>query len=197
MVSSLSPQGRHGVLTIPNGISLLRLLIVPFVLLFAHRGEFRLAFWLFVFAAITDGVDGWLARRLNQRSSVGAMLDPAADKVMAILGFVMFTLSDRIPFRLPLWLTFTIFVRDFMIVVFAYLLFTRIRIKRFPPTISGKVSTVVQVVTLAAVIAVNAFSGIGWEGVQMLFKVALVTTLFSAFGYLRRAEIMLKLERAE
>jgi len=192
-----SSTGRHGVVTIPNAVSMLRLLSVPFFLLFSYRGEFKLAFWVFVIAASTDGIDGWLARKLNQRSSFGAMLDPAADKVMAVFGFVMYTLGDRIPYRLPVWLTFTIFVRDITIIFFAYLLYTRIQIKRFPPTISGKVSTVVQVVTLAVVIAVNAFSGLGWQAAQMLFKIALLATLFSAFDYLRRAEIMLKLERAE
>lgn len=181
----------HGALTIPNAISLLRLLAVPVFLYLSSLGEFKLAFFLIVAAALTDALDGWLARKLNQRSAFGAILDPAADKVMVVLGYLMYTLDPGIPYRLPVWLTFTIFTRDITIVFFAYLLYTRIQVKRFPPTISGKISTVVQALTLAAIVAVNAFPALGSRPIEILFRVALIAALYSAFDYLRRADLML------
>jgi cardiolipin synthase (CMP-forming) len=150
------------------------------------------AFVIFVSAAITDVLDGMIARRLNQRSRIGALLDPAADKTLMVCGFVYYTFADRLPLaRIPGWLTFTVFIRDFLIALFAYLLYTRVQIKKFPPSIAGKASTVTQAVTLAAVIAANGF----WPDIrgfaELLFRVSLVLTLFSGWDYLRRSEKLL------
>lgn len=178
---------------IPNLLTLGRLLLVPCFLVASVRGMWTLAFAIFVTAAVTDIFDGMIARRLNQRSRLGAILDPAADKTLMVCGFLFYTLSDRVPFvRIPAWLTFTVFIRDFTIALFAYLMYTRVQVKRFPPSILGKATTVTQAVTLAAAIAVNAFlAGSPWIA-HVLFKVSLVITLASAWDYLRRGEKLLE-----
>jgi cardiolipin synthase len=178
--------------TIPNLLTLGRLLLVPWFLYASMQGMYVTAFVLFVTAAVTDVLDGMIARRWNLRSRIGALLDPAADKTLMVCGFLYYTFADRLPVvRIPGWLTFTVFIRDFLLVLFAYLMYTRIQIKRFPPTVFGKASTVAQAATLAALIAANAFA----PGLQMLaevlFRVSLVLTLFSGWHYLRRAEQML------
>ena len=179
-------------LTIPNLLTLGRLLLVPCFLLASMRGMYLAAFVIFVSAAVTDILDGALARRMNLRSRIGALLDPAADKTLMVCGFLYYTLADRMPVaRIPGWLTFTVFIRDFLILFFAYLMYTRIHIKRFPPSIPGKISTVTQAVTLAAVIAANAFAPGLLLFAEVLFRVSLVLTLFSGWDYLRRAEQML------
>jgi phosphatidylglycerophosphate synthase len=93
---------------------------------------------------------------------------------------------------LPEWLTFVVFVRDFLIILFAYLLYTRVNVKRFPPSWAGKASTVLQAGTLATMIAVNAFLPRLLPFAEILFRVALLVTLYSSWDYLRRGRQLLE-----
>src|SRR5687768_16274628 len=178
--------------TLPNILTLGRFLLVPCFLYASMRGMYLVAFVIFVTAAVTDVLDGMIARRMNLRSRLGALLDPAADKTLMVCGFVHYTFADAMPVaRIPGWLTFTVFIRDFLIALFAYLLYTRVHIKKFPPSIAGKASTVLQALTLAAVIAANAFAPGLLGFTEVLFRVSLVVTLFSGWDYLRRSEKLL------
>ncbi len=179
-------------ITIPNLLTLARLIAVPVFILASFRGHYTLAFVLFIGAAVTDLLDGMIARRFNQRSRLGALFDPAADKTMMVAGYLYYTLRDGLPrVTIPVWLTFTVFIRDFLILSFAYLLYTRIRVKRFPPSWAGKISTMVQAVTLGMTIGVNAFlPQLLWLA-ELFFKIAVATTLLSGWDYMRRAERML------
>ena len=179
-------------MTIPNILTLLRFLLVPCFLFVSMGGHYAAAFFIFVTAAVTDIVDGWIARRFNQRSRLGAILDPAADKTMWVCGYLFYTIYPAVPVRIPGWLTFVILIRDVLIVLVAYLLYTRIRVKKFPPSVAGKASTVVQAITLAATIGVNAFQPSLASVLSILFKVALAATLVSGFDYLRRGEVLLQ-----
>lgn len=174
-------------LTIPNLLTLLRLMLIPVFVSASIAGLFEVALFAFVGAAITDAVDGWIARKYNQGSKLGALLDPAADKIMMICGYVVYTIPGIAPHKLPEWLTFTVFVRDLMIVLFAYLLFTRIRVRRFPPSVPGKTSTVLQVVALSLTIAANTFiAPFALELMDLAQRLALLITLYSGFDYLRQ-----------
>jgi cardiolipin synthase len=178
---------------IPNILTSLRLLLVPCFLGASMQRMYAVAFVIFVTAAVTDILDGWLARRWNVKSKFGALFDPAADKTLMVCGFLYYTFASELPRgAIPGWLTFTVFIRDFLIAFFAYLMYTRIRITRFPPSILGKASTVLQAVTLACVIAVNGF----WPQLaplaEVLFRVSLVTTLASGWGYMYRASRLLE-----
>jgi len=178
--------------TIPNLLTLARLIAVPLFILASFRGQYTLAFVLFVAAAVTDFFDGMIARRFNQRSRIGAIFDPAADKTMMVCGFLFYTLRRTVPVvAIPAWLTFTVLIRDVLIVMFAYLLYTRVQVKRFPPSWPGKISTVLQAVTLGTVIAVNAFLPQLEAFAQLMFRIALVATLVSAGDYIRRGKGML------
>jgi cardiolipin synthase len=179
-------------LTVPNALTLLRLLAVPVFIYASFRGEYRLAFFIFMGAAATDFLDGVIARRFNQRSRLGAILDPAADKTMMIGGYLFYTLRDGLPVSgIPGWLTFTVFIRDFFIIAFAYLLYTRVHVKRFPPSWAGKTSTVLQAFTLGVAIAANAFGPALLPFLEVLFRIVVVATLFSAWDYLRKGKGML------
>ena len=177
---------------IPNILTFLRLLLVPCFLGASMQGMYVTAFVIFVSAALTDVLDGWLARRFNVRSRLGALLDPAADKTLMVCGFLYYTFAAKLPvIELPGWLTFSVFIRDFLIAVFAYLMYTRVHITRFPPSVAGKISTVLQAITLAATIATNAFAPGLEKYVMLLFQASLIMTLVSGWGYLRRAALML------
>jgi len=183
----------RGIVTIPNVLTIVRLVLIPFFVVASLQRNFALAFCFFLVAAITDALDGWIARRYNLRSRIGAVLDPAADKLMLICGYVVYTLPNLATYRLSFWLTFTVFVRDLLMVIAAYLLYTRIKIRRFPPSIPGKISTITQVVALAATIAANTpLAPLVLPIMRLAHPAALVMTIYSGWDYLRKWDAMLK-----
>jgi len=178
-------------MTIPNLLTSLRILLVPFFIAASMTGRFTIACAIFVFAGVTDIFDGIIARRFNQRSRLGALLDPAADKMMMVSGYLFYTFSNRPLLRIPGWLTFVVFIRDFLIAMFAYLLYTRVKVKKFPPSVAGKASTLLQAFTLGVTIGVNSFLPHWLPFATVLFSVALVVTLYSSWDYLRKGERLL------
>src|SRR5947199_7858753 len=112
-------------MTTANKITIVRILLVPFfvveVLIYVGQGRelhHVLAIAAFLAASVCDGVDGYIARRYNQRSELGAILDPLADKLLLVAGIVLLTF-DRRPYleSVPLWLTGTIIGRDLLILI--------------------------------------------------------------------------------
>lgn len=189
MLADLPAARRSSPMTIPNILTLFRLVLIPFFVAAALSARFGMAFVLFVVAGLSDAIDGFVARRFNQKSRLGALLDPAADKLLMFSGYIVFTFSDVVRHTLPLWLMFAIFIRDLLIVVFAYLLYTRVDLRRFPPSFAGKLATVFQVVTLATTIAANTrLAPVALPLLPWLFRVTLVVTLYSSFDYMRRGE---------
>jgi cardiolipin synthase len=181
---------------VPNILTLIRLILVPCFLAASMQRMYVAAFVIFVTAAVTDILDGALARRFNVRSRLGAILDPAADKTLMVCGFIYYTFAARLTVVIPGWLTFAVFIRDAFIALFAYLMYTRIHIKRFPPSVPGKISTLLQAITLAAVIGANGFAP-GLLGLaRIMFRLSLAMTLFAGWGYMRRASEMLETEGA-
>jgi len=176
---------------VPNLLTLLRLILVPCFLGASMQRMYVLAFVLFVTAAVTDILDGMLARRFNVRSRLGAILDPAADKTLMVCGFIYYTFAKVPVIGIPGWMTFAVFIRDALIAIFAYLMYTRVQIKRFPPSAAGKTSTVLQAITLAAVIAANGFEPRLAPLADLMFRVSIVVTLYAGWGYMRRAAEML------
>jgi cardiolipin synthase len=178
--------------TVPNALTVLRLIAIPFFVAATMAGQYDLAFGLFVGAGVTDVFDGYIARRLNQKSSLGAFLDPAADKLMMFSAYILYTFRTGIEEKIPVWLTLTIFLRDILIVFFAYLLYTRINVRRFPPSVAGKISTVCQVTVVAGVIAANGVVRVIADPLlPILIPTALIMTLLSGYGYVRRARLRL------
>lgn len=181
---------------IPNILTVGRMLLVPCFLVASMRAMYVTAFVIFLSAAVTDILDGMIARRLNVRSKLGALLDPAADKTLLICGFLYYTFARDLPrVAIPEWLTFTVFIRDILIVFFAYLMYTRIHISRFPPTVLGKTSTVLQATTIATTIAVNAFLPQLRGFVELLFRASMLMTLISGWDYMRRAALIVRGEQ--
>lgn len=100
------------VITIPNLISIMRLLLVPGVVLAMLQARWEWAFAGFVVAGISDGVDGFIARQFNQHSRLGAYLDPIADKLLLVSVFIVLGISGE----LPLWLVVAMVSRDGLII---------------------------------------------------------------------------------
>ena len=143
-------------MTTANKITIFRILLVPFfiveVLYYVGNGEELhrfLAISAFLLASVCDGVDGYIARRYNQRSELGAILDPLADKLLLVAGIVLLSLHHEqyLP-HLPLWLTATVISRDVLLLlglVVIHFICGKVAVK---PHLIGKGATVLQMVAV-------------------------------------------------
>lgn len=143
-------------MTTANKVTILRMLLIPFfvveALYYAKTGkeEFRLmAILAFAIAAICDGVDGYIARHYNQRSELGAILDPLADKFLLVSGIVLFSFDNEPRFgSIPLWLTGIILGRDLLLAFGAAVIQMTVGKVKVRPRILGKVATVLQMICI-------------------------------------------------
>ncbi|HMR29586.1 MAG TPA: CDP-alcohol phosphatidyltransferase family protein [Geminicoccaceae bacterium] len=165
--------------SIANLLTLARLACtVPLVLLLT-QGQAVAAFWLFVVAALSDGVDGYIAKRFNGCSALGAVLDPAADKLLLASVFCALALVGAV----PLWLVALIIGRDLLIVGGAALLRWRVGGFRIEPLIIGKVCTFVQLLFAGFLLGQLAgIADVGWVLAPLQMAVAAIT-LVSALAY--------------
>lgn len=170
---------------VPNMLSAFRLLAAPAVAFFILKGADSAAFVVFVLAGISDALDGYLAKTFAFTSRFGAMLDPAADKLLMLASFLTLTVVGVIPW----WLTVVVIGRDVAIVtgvVMAWVLSAPLKVR---PLIAGKSSTVVQVVYVALVLALAAF-GLKMDVLQAFW--AFLVVLFAIWSLLAYALLWLR-----
>jgi cardiolipin synthase (CMP-forming) len=144
---------RYG-LTLANGVTAVRLVLVPFIVLALLRFDFKSAFWMTLIAGATDAVDGYIARAFGHKSLVGAYLDPVADKVLILSLLGVLTYEGH----LPAWFVGLALARDVAIVV-TVAIFTRMKRAdlRMQPLFISKLTTVAQVALVLAVLGDLAF----------------------------------------
>src|SRR6186713_246414 len=136
------------VLTLANQLTLLRMLLIPAFVILIVYGEMGWALLAFLIAGITDALDGLIARWTGQKTTLGAWLDPTADKLLLVTMFVMLTLPDiGAPNRLPLWFTVLVISRDVAIVATVAVVNLAIGPRTFRPSIYGKVATALYIAT--------------------------------------------------
>ena len=167
-------------MTIPNIITIARLLIVPIVIVAILQGQWPTAFVLFVVAGVSDGIDGFIARRFDMRSEFGAYIDPLADKALLVSIYVTLAVVGV----LPAWLAVVVVFRDVMIVAAVVLSWVMSRPVAIRPMMVSKVNTAAQIGFAALVLSTRAF-GVdlaGFDDVAMLILAAL--TVASAGAYL-------------
>ena len=148
-------------LNLPNCISLCRVLLVPVVFWLLLSDRPQAAFFLFVLAGLSDAVDGWLAKRYDMRTELGAYLDPLADKLLIVSIFIAMGWLKA----LPLWLVIAVVMRDLLIitgVLLAWLLDHPVRIR---PLVVSKANTLAQLVLAACVLADAGFK-LGLTGLK-------------------------------
>ena len=169
-------------LTAANQLTLLRMLLVPPFVLTILYDMYGWALVTFLLAAITDMLDGLIARRTGQQTTLGAWLDPVADKLLIFSMVVVLTLPSEAPNRLPLWLTVLIISRDVAIVTTVAVINLAVGRRTFKPSPLGKLATAVFLATGVAVLVAN-FVGRPLAIVQAFIYAALVITLASAVDY--------------
>ena len=171
---------RGRILTVPNQITLLRLGFIPFFLILMSYEEYRWALAILVVAGLSDGVDGLLARKLNQRSSLGAYLDPIADKLLLSSSFVILAMKKQIAW----WLTIIVLSRDVIILMVAAVIILIFGYRPFPPSILGKATTMFQIILVFTVLLWAAYPDLPLAGVihVLIYAVTALATV-SAFHY--------------
>jgi cardiolipin synthase (CMP-forming) len=171
-------QGR--IWTVPNQITLLRLGFLPFFLILISYEEYKWALLILVVAGLTDGIDGLLARYLNQKSALGAYLDPIADKLLLSSSFVILAMAKKVAW----WLTIMVLSRDVLLLVVAAVIILISGYRPFPPSIYGKLTTFFQIVFVFAVVLAAAYPYPHWEEVnRALIYTVTAFTVFSGFNY--------------
>jgi cardiolipin synthase len=142
----------------------MRMALIPAFASMLFYGHYKLGLAFFVIAGITDGIDGFLARRFNQESDLGTIIDPIADKLLMTTAFVILSLPNVLPqvrhLPVPFWVTVTVIGRDILILMVAMAITMFTGFRGFKPSFWGKLSTLVQVlaVTLILFSAVSGYS---------------------------------------
>jgi cardiolipin synthase len=166
-------------LNAPNFITLLRVLLVPALLYFLTQQSYLQALLVFIAAGLSDALDGFLARRLNQFTRFGAILDPVADKLMIVSALVMLTWQAQI----PMWLTLALLLRDLVIISGALAYRLRAGSLEMAPTFLGKTHIALVFMLLALVMGSAAeIAGIA-SALPALFALTLVTGIVSGAQY--------------
>jgi len=178
------------IVTLPNVLTIFRMALTPVFVSLLFYQKFVWALAAFVVAGITDGLDGLLARRFQQQSELGRILDPIADKMMLVTSFVVLSMRGVFPTPLPkhlpvpFWVTITVISRDIFILVGAAAINMVSGFRAFRPSFLGKVSTVVQIVAVAAVIlAAQTRVGTGYY-LPTIYTSVFALTLLSGVHYI-------------
>jgi cardiolipin synthase len=165
-------------ITVPNGLTVLRILVTPLFVILIIRDLNHYALAVFVLAGVSDGLDGFIARMFNQRSELGAVLDPIADKLLLTAAYVSLGVLKDI----PAWLAVVVISRDVVITIgVAVLKFLDIGFD-VRPTLISKWTTVTQILTIGVVLLAPEFAGAS-ELLQALYWATVTMTALSGLHY--------------
>lgn len=170
-------------MNLPNYITLFRILLVPFFFtaLASYEPGMEHQRWtalaIFLTACLTDALDGFLARVTHQQSSLGRFLDPFADKLLILSGFLALLGVETLPYRPPLWVTVTIVFRDLVLIFGIVILFLVSGDVHIQPNLLGKLTTGFQMATLISIMAALKISAVLWYLTAALTILSLLTYL--------------------
>ena len=165
---------------IPNLLTVSRIIATPILIVLLNGENFELALIVFVIAGLTDGLDGWIAKRFNCESRLGAMLDPVADKIIIVSAYCMLMIVADIPF----WLVTLVIFRD-AVIVGGYLVLTSLHGEiPMQPTLASKTNTCLQITLVIAVLINNTT----WFSIELLTTALIygvtVSTIASGAQYI-------------
>ncbi|HEY6252179.1 MAG TPA: CDP-alcohol phosphatidyltransferase family protein [Candidatus Angelobacter sp.] len=176
-------------LSTPNLLTLLRLIFIPLTVIAVLENHYIWALSLFIVAGISDGLDGLLARLLEQKTVLGQYLDPVADKLLLSTMFLVLSTAHRIPWSV----TVLVFARDIIIVIICALLYATSPIRIFKPSVWGKANTLAQIVTIPLVL-LREISAAHWIVVSryVAIRATVALTIFSGVHYAVRVALDLR-----
>jgi cardiolipin synthase len=171
-------------MTYANQLTILRMLFVPcFVILLSYDYP-KAATIVFLLAAVTDGLDGLLARKLQQKTALGSFLDPMADKILLTAAFVTLTIpSLPLILHIPIWLTILTISRDLIIALSVLVIHLQTQHSQFPPSWLGKCTTAVQLLTVGVCLLANFQTELATAIYPIVTYSTLAFTLASGLHY--------------
>lgn len=169
-------------MNLPNLITLGRLLCVPLAIWLVLSDDLGAAFWLFVAAGLSDAIDGFIAKRFDQRSRLGALLDPLADKALLVSMYVTLGVAGH----LPNWLVILVVFRDVLIVGGFLLVTTLAHTMRWEPLFISKLNTALQIALIAVILGKLGLGVADFGLGRVLIYTVAATTVISGAGYLVR-----------
>lgn len=177
-------------LTLPNALTLLRILAIPFFAIAVWYGHHWQAFIVFAAAGFTDLLDGFIARTFNQGSDLGAVLDPAADKLLMTTAFILLAWRTQgMAAPIPVWVAILAISRDLVISFYAFASVDRLSDSKFHPSLLGKTSTAAQLVAVSLGLLFNALGYRPWMHPLLpeMYWVVAALALASGIHYFMRA----------
>jgi cardiolipin synthase len=172
-------------MTIPNIITILRIIAVPIFTIYMINGDTLAALIIFVIASASDAVDGFIARVFHQKSALGAHLDPLADKILLITAYITLAILKMI----PSWLAVLTISRDVIILLGVLVLYMNRYPVKISPSLLSKATTCLQVATILIVLSTDYLT-IEWVKIYS-FYVAALFTVASGLQYIRSGLIIL------
>jgi len=169
-------------MNLPNAITIIRILLVPLIVIFLINGDYLNALIVFFICGVTDALDGFLARVLHQKTSLGAYLDPIADKALLVSCFLTLAVGRDIPG----WLAVIVISRDLIILAGICILFMMSIPFSIKPILISKITTVLQILTILLVLFFKSVPSVA-DGHTWLLAAYLVTasiTALSGFQYI-------------
>ncbi len=165
-------------MNIPNTLSMLRICAVPVLIWLVMNGAMEAAFWLCCTASLTDALDGYIARRFDMHTRLGSYLDPIADKMLLVSGFIVLTVAGL----MPLWITLLVVTRDVIIIGGAILYQTMTGSLQMEPLWISKLNTTMQITLLLLVLFAASYPAFTGAIVPITVCVA-ITTVISGWRY--------------
>ncbi len=166
--------------TVPNQITFLRLGFLPVFLMLIAYDRYRWALLVLVVSGLSDGIDGLLARSLNQRSALGAYLDPIADKLLLSSSFVLLAFKKQLAW----WLTILVLSRDVLILIVAVVILLVSGYRPFPPSIYGKLTTATEIILVFLVVLGAAYPNYHMDALnRVLIYAVTALSVVSGFHY--------------
>lgn len=187
----------NSILTIPNILTFVRMGLIPVFVSLVYYGYSKWALAVFLAAGISDGIDGFLARKFKQESELGTIIDPIADKLLMTVAFIILTLPNVLPptrhLPIPFWVTASVIGRDILIITVAGAINIITGFRGFRPSFWGKMSTLVQVigislVMLAAVTGYSIFLPTTYFVIVLLVLISGIHYVFQVASLMKKEE---------
>jgi cardiolipin synthase len=176
------------ILTIPNILTFVRMGLIPVFATLLVYGRETSALLVFAIAGISDGVDGFIARRMKQQSELGTIIDPIADKLLMTTAFVMLTIPGLLdPGRhlpVPFWVTAAVIGRDVLIVTVAMAITLMTGFRGFQPSWLGKASTFVQVAAVILILVAAVFPQLNGIYLPTTYTIVTLFAVLSGIHYI-------------
>jgi cardiolipin synthase len=176
------------VFTLPNILTIIRMALTPVFVTFLYYQRFTWALLVFVFAGVTDFFDGLLARNFDQKSQLGTILDPIADKILMTTSFITLSMSSIVPkvnhLPVPFWVTVIVISRDVFIIVGATAINIMTGFRGFQPSWLGKISTAVQISAVFLILLAATLPSLKGFYLPTVYLIVSAFAVFSGIHYI-------------